>query len=378
MSKDDVSDELERYQRQIILPEIGLEGQKKLQNAKVLCIGAGGLGSPILLYLAAAGVGTLGIMDPDKVAISNLQRQILFRTNQTNLDKATAAGDYLQALNPNIEIISYIEMLSSENAIERMQAYDIVIDASDNFTAKYLINDCAAKLGIPMVYGSIMGFEGQASIFWASHGPCYRCLYPEPPKNHIPNCAEFGVIGAIAGLIGSIQAFEVMKLILNHPSLKPLIGSMALFDAANMQMTTYQLEKNEQCPVCSCAPNEIKLDSISSPQCELAKQSIKSIDVEAFSSAQDSIIIDVREDDEWNRGHIPGAMHLPLSKLSSSTVTLENLDKKENYIIYCQHGIRSQKAAGIFINHGFGCVAHLRGGFVHYYKTIVGEEHDVL
>ncbi len=358
--------EFKRYQRQIILPEIGVKGQKKLQNAKVLCIGAGGLGSPILLYLAAAGVGTLGIMDPDKIALSNLHRQVLFKSNQLGLDKATVAASHLQLLNTRIKIIPYVEKLTVSNAIERMQDYDIVIDATDNFSAKYLINDCAAKLGIPMVYGAIMGYEGQAAVFWSKHGACYRCLFPQPPQIPIASCAEFGIIGSIAGIIGSIQAMETIKLILQHTSLKPRIGKIAMLDAANMEMQTYQLGKNKECAICSCTPEEIKFDIDNKEACYLDNNKIQFVQYKELFTMTEDVIIDVRESFEWEQGHIPGAQHLPLSTLSFSTDSIESWNQNKKYIFYCQKGICSQQAAEIFLNSGFQHVAYLRGGLSRY------------
>lgn len=365
--------EFKRYQRQIILPEIGVEGQKKLQNAKVLCIGAGGLGSPILLYLAAAGVGTLGIMDPDKITLSNLHRQILFKSNQLSMDKASVAASHLKILNTRINIISYVERLTSSNAIARMQDFDIVIDASDNFTCKYLINDCAVKLGIPMVYGSITGYEGQAAVFFSQKGPCYRCLYPNPPQKPISNCAEFGIVGAVAGIIGSIQAFETIKLILQHPLLKPMIGKISMLDATNMEMISYELNKNKECPVCNCAPDEIKLpkEVFDEPfTCYLENGQIKSIRAEELSTKTQSTIIDVRESAEWDQGHIPGAQHLPLSKLSFSADAIASLSKRQDYIFYCQQGMCSQQAAEIFLRAGFERVAFLLGGVSRYHLEL--------
>jgi len=233
----DVNGNLDRYQRQMVLAEIGLTGQRKLLNSKVLLVGLGGLGCPASLYLAAAGVGKIGLMDGDRICVSNLQRQVLFSTADQGKLKVEIAKQKLGALNPDLQIETYPFMLTPQNALETFEGWDVIIDGTDNFFAKYLINDAAVKLSLPVVYGSISGFEGQLSVFWSPHGPCYRCLYPEPPKGFIPNCAQAGVVGSVAGTIGSLQAMETLKLLLNEngSTLLPGVGSLFFMDLATME-----------------------------------------------------------------------------------------------------------------------------------------------
>src|SRR5512134_1531173 len=287
-----------RYSRQIILPEIGETGQEKIGAAHVLVVGAGGLGCPSLLYLAAAGVGAIGIIDKDNVDISNLQRQILFDIEDTGRSKARAAKAHLETRNPEISITCFNERLDVLNALQIMGGYDVIVDGADDFATKFLINDAAVKLGKPVVYGSILGFEGQASVFWAKEGPCYRCLYPAPPAGYVPNCAEAGVIGALAGIVGSVQSMEVIKLLAGGEALRPLIGKLWITDGRTMQTFNLAIPKNPACPVCSKSCEDIILKD-EAQRCSAAMQEVLIEDV-----GDHALFVDVREKDEWDAGHI--------------------------------------------------------------------------
>ncbi|PJB72767.1 MAG: hypothetical protein CO093_02215 [Alphaproteobacteria bacterium CG_4_9_14_3_um_filter_47_13] len=348
-----------KYSRQTILAEIGSEGQEKLVNAKILCIGAGGLGCPALLYLAGAGIGTIGIVDFDKIEISNLQRQILFSVEDEGKSKAVAARERLYALNPDIEIKAYDEELTAENVLSLFSSYDVIIDGTDNFAAKFLINDAALKLGKLVVYGAIQGFDGQVSVFGEKEAPCYRCLHPQEPQSVIMNCAEAGVIGAVAGIIGTIQALETIKLIVGHEDFKPLSGRLWLCDTRTMDSRIITIPKKHDCPACAKAPEEIILQ-YSSPICTTttAKEIICSDPL-----LKQAALIDVRELAEWEQGHIEGAYHLPLSALQINPEIYEPPQDKQCCILYCQKGMRSRKAAEILAQAGFTEIYSLRGGY---------------
>jgi len=345
-----------RYQRQVILPEVGEFGQAKLREARVLCVGIGGLGSPCALYLAAAGVGKIGIIDPDCVNISNLQRQILFSTSQQGQLKTTCAAKCLKDINPETALDIYSTTLTSENALTVIGDYDIVVDASDNFPTRFLINNASVKLGKPVIYGAVQGFEGQSSVFWAKHGPCYRCLFPRSLRSSIQNCTESGIIGALAGLIGTTQALETIKLIIGekNPDIMPLIGQLWVIDTRSMSTSLYKIPKNERCPVCSLPPEEISLSQDEAISCSPCVE----IDPEETSRLKDIIYIDVRELYEWQEGYIPKSYHIPLSELAH-----KELDPGNHYVIYCQNGGRSKKAVEILSEKGFPRVMSLRGGF---------------
>lgn len=349
----------EKYSRQISLPEIGPAGQEKLAAARVLCIGVGGLGCPALLYLAGAGIGAIGIVDFDKVDESNLQRQVLFTVDDEGKPKAAAAKTRLAALNPDIEIRAYDEELTAENALSLFSSYDIIIDGTDNFAAKFLINDAAIKLGKPVVYGAIQGFDGQVSVFGQKDGPCYRCLHPQEPKEPIMNCTEAGVIGAVAGLIGTIQALEVIKLIIKHEDLKSLSGKLWLCDTRTMETRTVTVPKNPDCSVCSKAPEDI-IPQYASPVC--AATTVQEISC-GDQILQKALFIDVRERSEWEEGHIKGANHLPLSAIQTNPKLYEAPQNKQCCILYCQKGMRSRKAAEILAQAGFTDIYSLKGGY---------------
>lgn len=352
-----------RYARQTILGEVGAEGQKALREARVLIVGVGGLGSPLALYLCAAGVGTLGLVEGDRVSLSNLARQILFQTPDTGQLKGELAKRNLERLNPETEVVVHPFFLDSDNAEALAQDYDILVDATDNFASKYLLNDLAVKLDKPLVHGSILRWQGQASVFWASRGPCYRCLYPHPPEGHVPNCAEAGVIGALAGMIGSLEALEVIKLVLAKAPGRidwkdTLIGRIWTFDAKAMTQSTIHLAKDPDCPVCSRAPADILLPRVSAPaSCAL-------IEVDRAQAEWGNFrFIDVREDKEWREGRIPEAIHWPLSRLRAGETPVQN--PTERLIVYCQSGIRSQQAITLLANAGWdlSSVQDLQGGF---------------
>src|SRR5262252_3699663 len=358
-------DEIKRYSRHLILPEVGMEGQRKLKAAKVLCIGAGGLGSPVAMYLAAAGVGTIGIVDFDVVDFSNLQRQILHATPDVGKPKLQSAKEKLVAMNPFVNVLTHDAALSSENALEIFQPYDIIVDGTDNFPTRYLVNDACVLLGKPNAYGSIFRFEGQASVFATEEGPCYRCLYPEPPPpGLVPSCAEGGVLGILPGLVGVIQATEVIKLILGVGD--PLIGRFLIFDALGMNYRTLKLRKNPNCP--ACGTHEIK-ELIDYDQfCGIEKPTsvgplevsrdkavaaapivdgIPQISVEELKkkldAKEDIFVLDVREPHEYQIVNL-GAPLIPVGSIESRIGELADR-KNDEIVIHCKSGGRSQKAA---------------------------------
>ncbi|MCY3985732.1 MAG: molybdopterin-synthase adenylyltransferase MoeB [Candidatus Dadabacteria bacterium] len=359
--------EITRYSRHLIMPEVGIEGQNKLKNSRVLCIGAGGLGSPLALYLAAAGVGTLGILDFDVVDFSNLQRQVIHSEKTVGTPKVESARDRLLELNSDTNIVTYNEMLSSDNAMEIMKDYDVVVDGTDNFATRYLTNDACVFLGIPNVYGSIFRFEGQVSVFDAKRGPCYRCLYPEPPPpGLVPSCAEGGVLGILPGVVGTIQASEVVKLIIGEGT--PLIGRLLFIDVLNMEPKILKLRKDPDCPVCGDNPTITELIDYQE-FCgigrgeEEEKPKVEEITVEEFSSIKknkaDFVLIDVREPHEYEICSIEGSRLIPLGELKERT---DELDPQDEIVVHCHHGGRSMKAATFLVENGFSKVKNLKGG----------------
>lgn len=350
---------LNRYQRQMILPEIGELGQSKLAAASVLCIGAGGLGSPALLYLAAAGVGKIGIADFDKVDESNLQRQILYTTQDVGKNKAETAKLRLQSLNPDIRLEVFPESLGKDNIESSIKNYDLIVDGTDNFSTKFLINDAVIKNRKTLVYGAIQGFDGQVSIFGAEHGPCYRCLYPSPPKASVQSCAEAGVIGSVAGLVGVTQALQSIQLIVGHESFSPLIGKLWTIDTRTMETSLRTLHKNPLCPVCSLPPERIRLEVLS-PNCTL----IHEVTVQQAKQMKNAFFIDVREQEEWDLGHIEGASHLPLSSLILSDEVPVGIPRDNATILYCRSGARSLRAAQILQAKGCVNLYNLTGGYI--------------
>lgn len=341
-----------------------MAGQQKLKNASVLCIGTGGLGSPLALYLAAAGVGRIGLVDSDVVSFSNLQRQVLHHTSDVGRPKIVSASEKLRDLNPEIEIITHDTMLSANNALEICAQYDIIADGTDNFPTRYLTNDACVLLGKPNVYASIFRFEGQASVFYAKEGPCYRCLYPEPPPpGEIPSCAEGGVLGILPGILGLIQATEVIKLILGIGT--PLIGRLMMFDALDMKTHELQLSKDPNCPICSTSPTIDRLIDYEA-FCGFGvnlpvHDEIAAKDVERLlkETGRRITLLDVRDPHEWEICRIEGAKLIPLDSL---TERLHELDTADEIIVYCLMGGRSRKAIALLQEAGFRKLRNLSGG----------------
>ena len=364
-------EEIGRYSRHLIMPEVTMEGQKKLKAARVLLIGAGGLGAPLGLYLTAAGIGHIGIVDSDVVDDSNLQRQVTFTTDDIGVSKLVAAKRRLSKLNPHIEITTYETRLTSENALEIFKDYDIIADGTDNFPTRYLVNDACVLLGKPNVYASIFRFEGQVSIFGAADGPCYRCLYPEPPPpGLVPSCAEGGVLGVLPGIVGALQAAEVIKLALGIGD--PLIGRLLRFDALKMQFREYKLRKDPDCPVCSAHPTLtglIDYDEFcgvnAGPEVELdAKQEITPTELKGrLDAGERLVIVDVREPHEWAIGTIsaPDVRFIPLGDLGSR---MHELDTADDIIMQCRSGARSAKGLAVLQGAGFRKLKNLTGGIL--------------
>lgn len=361
------NDELARYSRHLILPEVGLEGQKKLKQARVLTIGTGGLGSPLGLYLAAAGVGTIGIVDFDVVDVSNLQRQIIHGTKDVGRAKIASAADRLQDINPNTKIEAFETRLTSENALELFKEFDVIVDGTDNFPTRYLVNDASVLTGKPNVYGSIFRFEGQASVFWAEKSACYRCLYPEPPPpGLVPSCAEGGVLGVLPGIVGTIQANEAIKVILGAEGI--LLDRLLLFDAWKMTFRQLKLHRDPNCPLCGNNPTIKEL--IDYEQfCGLKAQveerpefeEITATELKAlFDSGADLQLIDVREPFEYEIARIPTAKLVPLGEVVNRICELE---KGKTTVVQCKGGVRSAKAIGYLKDAGFeGRLINLKGG----------------
>jgi adenylyltransferase/sulfurtransferase len=355
--------DLRRYSRHLLIPEVGLAGQEKLAAARVLVVGAGGLGSPILAYLAAAGVGRIGIVDDDVVDVTNLQRQILFTTADVGAPKASAAAERLHALNPQIAIDAIGVRLDPANARDLVRAYDIVVDGTDTFATRYLINDACVLEGKPDVYGSIFRFDGQVSIFGAPGGPCYRCLYPEPPpEDLVPNCAEGGVLGVLAGLIGAWQAAEALKLIIGIG--RPLVGRLLLIDAFDARMREVRVARDPACPLCGDTPT---LHDVSPAIDAPRGHEIDDIDaahLDAVLAADPAArLLDVREVHEAVLGAPAGAVSLPASELEAR---LHELDLTAHYVVACRVGAKSRWAARRLRDAGFGHVRHLRDGLLAY------------
>ena len=357
-------EEILRYSRHLILPDVGVEGQQKLKAARVLLIGAGGLGSPAALYLAAAGVGTLGLVDFDVVDKTNLQRQILHGTSTVGVSKLESATARIHDLNPNVRVETFETRLTSANALDIIREFDIVADGTDNFPTRYLVNDACVLLDKPNVYGSIFRFEGQASVFHATRGPCYRCLYSEPPPpGLVPSCAEGGVLGVLPGIIGSIQAMETIKLILGVG--QPLIGRLVLFDALKLQFRELKLEKDPDCPVCGTRPTVTELIDYQAVCGIGAEPSYDGVEITApelrdeWQRHPDLLVVDVREPHEHAIAHIDGAVLIPLGQLPDR---LGELDGHREIVTHCHHGARSLKALEILKAAGFSKVRSLRGG----------------
>jgi molybdopterin/thiamine biosynthesis adenylyltransferase/rhodanese-related sulfurtransferase/molybdopterin converting factor small subunit len=371
------NEEIKRYSRHLIMPEVGIDAQRKLKAAKVLCIGAGGLGSPAAMYLAAAGVGTLGIVDFDTVDFSNLQRQILHGTPDVGRSKLASAKDRLNALNPNVKIETYETALSSQNALELFAPYDVILDGTDNFPTRYLVNDACVLLGKPNAYGSIFRFEGQASVFGAKDGPCYRCLYPEPPPpGLVPSCAEGGVLGVLPGIVGVIQATEAIKLIIGVG--EPLIGRFLIFDALRMKFRELKLRKDPDCPVCGTHPTVTKLidyeqfcgvvPAAPEPVTVNNATEITSVELKQRLDRGDKLkIVDVREPNEYQINRIAGSVLIPLGDVPKRYAELA---PDEEIVVQCKMGGRSAKAADFLRSVGYKRVLNLKGGILDWIDKV--------
>jgi len=362
------NEEVLRYSRHLIMPEVGMEGQLKLKAAKVLCIGAGGLGSPLALYLGAAGVGTLGVVDFDVVDFTNLQRQIIHSTSDVGRKKLESAAEKIKAINPFVTIRPFDTKLTSENALRLFRDFDIIVDGTDNFPTRYLVNDACVLTGKPNVYGSIFRFEGQVSVFATKEGPCYRCLYPEPPPpGLVPSCAEGGVLGILPGLVGVMQATEAIKLILGKG--EPLIGRLLLVDALGMRFRELKLRKNPDCPVCGTHPTLTKLidynefcgirgeeASVTTNVPEIQPEELKA----KLDAGEDVFVLDVREPHEYQICNIDGYL-IPLGELPKR---VHELDSSREIVAHCRSGVRSAKAVDFLRQAGFRKVKNLAGGIL--------------
>lgn len=349
-------DEQARYSRHILIPEIDLIGQMRIANAKVLCIGAGGLGSPTIMYLAAAGVGEIGILDFDRVEVSNLQRQIIHTQSDLGKSKAQSAKEKVLALNPNIKVNLYELRLDASNALEIFKDYDLIIDGTDNFATRYLINDAAALLGLPYIWGSIYRFDGQASVFWSQAGPCYRCLHPTPPPlGSVPSCAEGGVLGVLCGAIGSLQTNEAIKLITGVG--ESLLGSLLIFDSLETTYRKIPVKKSAECPICNGTQKELLPDY--EAFCGIS-ESISPAQLQTISNYE---LIDVREPEEHKLKSIPDSVLIPKGKFEDGSAFVM-LPRDRQIILYCQSGIRSGKCLEILKNSGFTNSTHLKGGIL--------------
>jgi molybdopterin/thiamine biosynthesis adenylyltransferase/rhodanese-related sulfurtransferase/molybdopterin converting factor small subunit len=365
-------DEVLRYSRHLIMPEVAMEGQKRLKAASVLCIGTGGLGAPLVMYLAAAGVGRIGLVDFDTVDVTNLQRQVVHGTKDVGRLKIESAKETLTDINPEIVIETHNTMLSSENALELFAKYDIIVDGTDNFPTRYLVNDACVLLGKPNVYGSIFRFDGQATVFWAEQGPCYRCLYPEPPPpGLVPSCAEGGVLGILPGTVGCIQATETIKLILGKG--EPLIGRLLLFDALAMRFKELKLRKDPACPICGENPTIHELIDYEEfcgvgrggeaiVEAPVGMAEMTAIELKAKIDRGDKFtLVDVREPHEYAIGQIPGSKLIPLGTVAERA---GELDPNDDIVLQCKGGVRSAQALEILKAKGFTRLTNLKGGIL--------------
>jgi sulfur-carrier protein adenylyltransferase/sulfurtransferase len=370
-------DEVRRYSRHLIIPDVGMKGQKRLKNAKVLCVGAGGLGSPALLYLAAAGVGTLGVIDFDVVDESNLQRQIIHGQSDVGRPKALSARDSIKEVNPYVNVVVHAEALTNDNVMEIFAGYDLIVDGTDNFATRYMVNDACVLLGKPYVWGSIYRFDGQASVFWAEYGPCYRCLYPEPPPpGMVPSCAEGGVLGVLCASIGSIQVNEAIKLLTGIG--EPLVGRLMIYDALEMSYRNLNIKKDPDCPICGKNPTITELIDydafcgvVSADAQEAAAGStITAAELKAMLDSKDDIfLIDVREPNEYEIVSIPGSVLIPKDKFLNGSA-LERLPQDRRIVLHCKSGARSAECLAVVKNAGFSDAVHLGGGVLSWVNTV--------
>jgi adenylyltransferase/sulfurtransferase len=362
-------DEVRRYSRHLIIPDVAMDGQKRLKNAKVLCIGAGGLGSPALMYLAAAGVGTLGIVEFDTVDESNLQRQIIHGQGDVGRSKAESARDSVREINPLVTVNLHELRLDSSNVMDLFAQYDLIVDGTDNFATRYLVNDACVLLGKPYVWGSIYRFDGQASVFWAEHGPCYRCLYPEPPPpGMVPSCAEGGVLGVLCASIGAIQATEAIKLLTGIG--EPLLGSLMVYDALDMNYRKIKVRKDPNCAVCGPNPTVTELIDYEAfcgvvseeAQQAAADSTITALELkELLDSDKPVYLVDVREPAEWEIVRIPGATLIPKDEILRGDA-LSTLPQDKQIVMYCKTGVRSAETLAAVKRAGFSDAIHVQGG----------------
>ena len=374
-------DEVRRYSRHLIIPDVGMAGQKRLKNAKVLCVGAGGLGSPALMYLAAAGVGTLGIVEFDTVDESNLQRQIIHGQSDVGRSKAESARDSVREINPLVTVNLHEQRLDSSNVMELFAQYDLIVDGTDNFATRYLVNDAAVLLGKPYVWGSIYRFDGQASVFWAEHGPCYRCLYPEPPPpGMVPSCAEGGVLGVLCASIGSIQVTEAIKVITGIG--EPLVGALMVYDALEMTYRRIKVRRDPQCALCGDNPTVTELidyeafcGTISDEAAEAARDSTITVTtlrdmLEARERGEDDfLLVDVREPNEFEIVAVPGSVLIPKGRIIDGSALAE-LPQDKRVVLYCKLGARSAEALAVVKGAGFADAVHVGGGVVAWVNQI--------
>ena len=363
-------DELRRYGRHLVLPQVGTEGQRRLKQSRILLVGAGGLGSPAALYLAAAGVGTLGLVDFDVVDITNLQRQVIHGTSDLGRPKLDSAADRIRDINPNVHVEQFDTALTSKNALGIARDFDVIVDGTDNFPTRYLVNDTCVLLGKPNAFGSVLRFEGQASVFATDDGPCYRCLFREPPPpGLVPSCAEGGVLGVLPGLIGTIQATEAIKLVIGAG--EPLIGRLLLVDALTMQFRTIELRRDPECPACGTRELKELIDyeafcgitaGANNENAVITDLTPRSL-AERIESGENIQLIDVREEWEWQIARIPGARLIPLGSLENE---IDTLDAEREVVLYCKSGARSLHAAEMLADAGFKQLANLNGGILRW------------
>jgi len=375
---DDLTvEEVKRYSRHLIIPDVGKTGQRRLKNARVLVVGAGGLGSPALLYLAAAGVGTLGVIDFDVVDESNLQRQIIHGQSDIGRPKAVSAMESIREVNPLVNVVLHEERLDSDNAMQIFEPYDLIVDGTDNFATRYLVNDACVLLGKPYVWGSIYRFDGQASVFWAEHGPCYRCLYPEPPPpGMVPSCAEGGVLGVLCASIGSIQVNEAIKVITGIG--EPLAGRLMIYDALEMNYRTVRVRKDPECPVCGKNPTITELidyEEFCGTVSEDAQKAAAGSTITAtelkdmLDHGEDIFLIDVREPNEYEIVSIPGAVLIPKGEFLSGAA-LERLPQDKRIVLHCKSGQRSAEALAVVKDAGFSDAVHVGGGVLAWINQV--------
>jgi adenylyltransferase/sulfurtransferase len=370
-------EQFDRYRRHLSLPDFGLEGQQKLLESRVLLIGAGGLGCPLALYLSAAGVGQLGLVDDDVVDASNLQRQVLYATGDVGRPKVEVASERIRALNPDVEVVTHQLRLDSSNALEIFEPYDVIVDGTDNFPTRYLSNDACVLLGKPNVYGSIFRFEGQATVFDSREGPCYRCLFPAPPPpGAAPSCEEGGVLGVLPGIIAMLQATETVKLLAGIGT--SLVGRLLLYDALHLEFSEFKLRKDPKCPVCGDEPTITELIDyvgfcgLPQPGGEAvaAARPVSAFDVsQRMRRGEDLLLLDVRDKDEFERARIEGSTLIPVAELGDRLAELEAY-RERPVVVHCHHGPRSRRACELLIERGFSCVEELSGGIEAWSVTV--------